>query len=36
MFGAGQSIDVQAGIYYATTPETGWAAHVDNVALQVQ
>ena len=35
-FGAGQSMDVQAGVYYATTPETGWAVHTDNILLQAQ
>ena len=35
-FGTGQSVEIQAGIYYATVPETGWAARVDNVLVQAQ
>jgi len=35
-FGTGQSMEVQAGFYYANTPESGWAAHVDNVLVQSQ
>jgi hypothetical protein len=35
-FGAGQSIEIQAGIYYADTPENGWVVHVDDVLLQLQ
>lgn len=35
-FGAGQSMDVQAGIYYASTPENGWSVRVDDVLVQAK
>jgi hypothetical protein len=35
-FGTGQALEVQAGIYYASNPQTGWATHVDNVLVQAQ
>jgi hypothetical protein len=36
VYGSGQSIDFQAGIYYASTPESGWALRFDDVLLQAQ